>query len=178
MLSGDMAERAERVALACDIPLDKVIAGKSATEKAKWVQEHDRGDILFVGDGINDALVATEATLSGTPAIDRPFLASRTDFYLVTPGLSPIRLALSEALRLRRVLGFTLMVALVYNVVTVSLAYAGLMTPLLCAVLMPLSSLSTIAVVLHSLGDRNQPQTKRVTPASIQAPHTNRAWVV
>ena len=177
MLSGDTAERAQRVALACDIPLDKVIAGKSATEKATWVKEHDRGDILFVGDGINDALVATEATLSGTPAIDRPFLAARTDFYLVTPGLSPIRLALSEALRLRRVLGFTLMVALVYNVVTVGLAYAGLMTPLLCAVLMPLSSLSTIAVVLHSLGDRERAPGKRTAEAPMQAPQIRNAWV-
>lgn len=154
MLSGDTESRAARVAEACDIPADKVVAGQSASNKAEWVRAHDDGRLLFVGDGINDALVATEATVSGTPAIDRPFLAARTDFYLVTPGLLPIRLALEESQRLRRVLGFTLGVALAYNVVTVALAYAGLMTPLLCAVLMPLSSLCTILVVLRSLGDR------------------------
>ena len=31
---------------------------------------------------------------AGTPAIDRPFMAARSDFYFVTPGLRPIRAAL------------------------------------------------------------------------------------
>jgi len=157
ILSGDSEERALQVAAACEIPADATIAEKSAEEKAEWVRAHDGGDLLFVGDGINDALVATEATASGTPAIDRPFLAARTDFYLVTPGLSPLRLALSSARALRRALGFTLALALAYNAVTVTLAIAGLMTPLLCAVLMPLSSLSTIFMVLVSLRDPASP---------------------
>ncbi|WP_170319295.1 heavy metal translocating P-type ATPase [Polyangium spumosum] len=154
ILSGDLEERALRVAAVCGITPEKTVSGKSAQEKAQWVREHDRGDLLFLGDGINDALVATEATASGTPAIDRPFLAARADFYLVTPGLSPVRNALASAQRLRRVLGITLSIALAYNVVTVALSCAGFMTPLLCAVLMPLSSLSTILAVLFLLGEK------------------------
>ncbi|MBK9263926.1 MAG: heavy metal translocating P-type ATPase metal-binding domain-containing protein [Polyangiaceae bacterium] len=162
ILSGDSQERALEVAAACGITPENTVGGKSAEAKAEWVSAHDEGDLLFLGDGINDALVATEATASGTPAIDRPFLAARTDFYLVTPGLSPLRLALAYARRLRRVLGFTLSVAIAYNVVTVGLAYAGLMTPLLCAVLMPLSSLSTIAMVIVSLDERRSGERVRL----------------
>ncbi|MDI1475944.1 heavy metal translocating P-type ATPase metal-binding domain-containing protein [Polyangium sp. y55x31] len=167
ILSGDLDERALRVAAACGIAPEKTVGGKSAEAKAQWVREHDRGDLLFLGDGINDALVATEATVSGTPAIDRPFLAARTDFYFVTPGLAPVRLALASAQRLRRVLGITLSVALAYNVVTVGLSCAGFMTPLLCAVLMPLSSLSTILAVLILLGEKAevaQPATCPLPP--------------
>ena len=114
---------------------------------------------------------ATEATVSGTPAIDRPFLAARTDFYLVTAGLAPLRLALEQSLRLRRVLSRTLLVAIAYNVATVSLAYAGLMTPLLCALLMPLSSLSTILMVVVMLGEANVSRgaTSNVSAASPEA---------
>ena len=44
-----------------------------------------------------------------------------------------------------------------YNVGAVGLAWAGLMSPLLCAVLMPLSSLTSIALVLRSLGRKEAP---------------------
>lgn len=152
ILSGDTQAKALDVAALCCIAPENTLGGQSAEAKAAWVRAHDHGDLLFLGDGINDALVATEATVSGTPAIDRPFLAARTDFYLVTAGLAPLRLALEQALQLRRVLGFTLSLALTYNVATVGLAYAGRMTPLLCAVLMPLSSLSTILMVVVMLG--------------------------
>ncbi len=157
ILSGDSQERSIEVAKLCGITPENTVGGQNAEAKAAWVRQHDHGDLLFLGDGINDALVATEATVSGTPAIDRPFLAARTDFYLVTAGLAPLRLALEQALRLRRVVKHTLSLAVAYNVVTVGLAYAGLMTPLLCAILMPLSSLSTILMVVVMLGESNIP---------------------
>jgi len=158
ILSGDTVERTRAMAIHCGIPVENAVGGQSAEAKASWVREHDKGELLFIGDGINDALVTTEATVSGTPAIDRPFLAARTDFYLVTAGIAPLRLALEQARRLRRVLGFTLSVAIAYNIVTVGLAYTGLMTPLICAVLMPLSSLSTIFMVLVMLGESSNAQ--------------------
>lgn len=158
ILSGDTVERTRALAAYCGIAVENAVGGQSAEAKAAWVRAHDHGELLFIGDGINDALVATEATVSGTPAIDRPFLAARTDFYLVTAGIAPLRLALEQARRLRKVLGFTLSVAIAYNIVTVGLAYAGLMTPLICAVLMPLSSLSTIFMVLAMLGESSTPK--------------------
>ena len=48
----------------------------------------------------------------------------------------------------------TLGIALAYNVLTVSLALAGKMSPLLCANVMPLSSLSTIFAVALQLSPR------------------------
>ena len=44
---------------------------------------------------------------------------------------------------------------LVYNVVAVTLAYAGLMSPLVCAVFMPLTSLSTVLSTVASLAPRS-----------------------
>jgi Cu2+-exporting ATPase len=116
----------------------------------------------MLGDGINDSLAVAEAHCSGTPAVDRPFLAARSDFYLVTAGLGPVRLALESAHRLEKVVRRILAGALAYNVIAVGLAYAGLMSPLLCAVFMPLSSLSIILATTSSLGDRSLKATRHV----------------
>jgi Cu2+-exporting ATPase len=86
-----------------------------------------------------------QAALCGaTPAIDRPFLPARTDFYFTTPGLRAIRSALQEAKLLSRVVRTNLCFAVAYNLVAVGVALAGLMQPWLAAIVMPLSSLVVV----------------------------------
>jgi len=159
IVSGDSPEATRAMARACGIPEDHAYGGRSPEGKAAWVRSRDEAKTLFVGDGINDSLIAEEAYCAGTPAIDRPFMASRCDFYFVTPGLRPIREALSTAQHLARVVHRNLLVALFYNAITVSLALAGLMTPLLCAVLMPVSSLSTVLATTTQLS-RKRPGSR------------------
>ncbi len=156
LLSGDESARVTQTARVAGIRDDRTVGGASAEEKAAWVAAHDRKDLLMIGDGINDSLVVAQAFCSGTPAIDRPFMAARSDFYFVTPGLGCIRLALRAAARLADVRRRNLALALAYNVLAVSLAYAGLMSPLLCAVLMPASSLTTILATTLSLRARSR----------------------
>ena len=105
----------------------------------------------MIGDGINDSLVVERAFCSGTPAIDRPFMAARSDFYFVTPGLdaSASRFAWRRSSRASGAETSTIAVA--YNLLAISLAYAGVMSPLACAVLMPASSLTTILAATFSL---------------------------
>jgi Cu2+-exporting ATPase len=155
ILSGDAPERVAAMASVLGVPADRAVGGQSPEGKAAWLRAHDRGDTLMVGDGINDALAVERAYCSGTPAIDRPFMPARTDFYFVTPGLRPIGLALRAARGLARVNRRNLGVALAYNAVTVGLSYAGLMSPLLCAAVMPLSSLSILLATAASLSGRS-----------------------
>ena len=61
----------------------------------------------------------------------------------------------SEELEImRRTLRRNLKWAVLYNALALSLSYAGLMTPLLCALLMPASSLVSIALVVTALGPK------------------------
>lgn len=143
VLSGDDPTRVRAMAERCGIPEERAYGGRTPEGKATWLREHP-GKALFIGDGINDSLVAEDAYCAGTPAIDRPFMASRCDFYFVTAGLRPIREALAVANRLAGVIRSNLFIALFYNAITVTLAFAGQMTPLLCAVLMPVSSVTTV----------------------------------
>jgi Cu2+-exporting ATPase len=148
--SGDARSRVSEMAVRCGVDPRHALSDMSPWDKAAWLEKHDQGT-LFVGDGVNDLVAAEKAFCSGTPAIDRPFVAARSDFYFVTPGLRPVRLALDLAKHLRKVVNRNLRVALGYNALAVGLAFAGVMSPLVCAVLMPVSSLTTIAVTALGL---------------------------
>jgi len=155
LLSGDLQERVDAAARASGIGANHAIGGQSPRAKADFLDAHDGDHTLFVGDGVNDALALDHALVSGTPAVDRPYLPARADFFFVTPGLAPLRLALRSARALARVVRAVLAIALTYNAVTTTLALAGWMSPLLCAVLMPASSLTTIGATVIALSPKS-----------------------
>jgi Cu2+-exporting ATPase len=155
ILSGDAPERVARLAETVGVPPERALGGLDPRAKADWLAAHDHGDTLMIGDGINDAAAVEKATCSGTPAVDRPFMPARSDFYFTTPGLRPIRQALVAARALGRVTRRNLSIAVAYNLVTVSLAAAGLMSPLAVAVVMPISSLTVVVSSTWSLSARS-----------------------
>jgi len=156
LLSGDTPERVSACAAASGVPASRAVGAQSARDKARFLDGHDAGRTLFVGDGLNDTLALDRALVSGTPAVDRPFVPARADFFFITAGLAPIRLALRSARVLRRVVRRDLAIAVAYNAVAVGLALAGRMSPLLCAVLMPASSLTAVAATVASLSPRSR----------------------
>jgi len=156
LLSGDAQPRVDAAADASGVPRERSIGEQSPQGKARFLETHDQRDTLFVGDGVNDALALDGAHVAGTPAVDRPYVPARADFFFVTPGLGPIRLALRSARVLAQVVRADLAIALVYNVFAIGLALAGRMSPLLCAVLMPASSLTTIAATVAALSPRRR----------------------
>lgn len=100
LLSGDAQARVDAAGDATGIPVERSIGDQGPRDKAAFLDAHDRGDTLFVGDGVNDALALDHAHVAGTPAVDRPYVPARADFFFVTPGLAPVRLALRSARRL------------------------------------------------------------------------------
>lgn len=154
IVSGDTPARVHVTAEAIGVPVERARGGSSPHDKAAWV-EASTVPTLLVGDGINDSLAAARATCSGTPAIDRPFMAARTDFYFVTPGLGPVRTALRAARALERIARRNLAFAVAYNLVTVGLAWAGLVTPVIAAILMPASSVALVLATSAALSPRS-----------------------
>jgi Cu2+-exporting ATPase len=157
LLSGDSQDRVDACARVAGIAPERAIGDAGPHDKAAFLDRHGRGETLFVGDGVNDALALDHAHVSGTPAVDRPFVPARADFFFVTAGLSPVRQMLRSARALAQVVRADLRIALAYNAVAVALAVSGLMSPLLCAVLMPASSLTTIAATIAALSPRSRP---------------------
>jgi Cu+-exporting ATPase len=104
---------------------------------------------MMVGDGLNDAgalkqsdvgVAVVERAGAFSPASDLILEADRV------PGLSDLLKLARDATRIVR-LGFGISAA--YNLVGISIAAAGVLSPMICAVLMPVSSIS---VVLFACG--------------------------
>lgn len=188
VLSGDTEGRARTLGVGIGIPSTHCMGGARPEDKARWLKESAPARSLFVGDGLNDALAAEAAYLSGTPAIDRPFLPARTDFHFLsvtteegTSGLRAIRSLLETGTKLRHVTRRNLTFAFAYNVFAVLWAATGQMHPWLAAILMPLSSLVVIASTALSfpLGRASAPPTPRepASPApSATVLHPEPAW--
>jgi Cu2+-exporting ATPase len=145
LLSGDGSAKTFRLAERAGIPVENVLGDLSPEAKAERVRGITRHDTLMVGDGINDAMSFDRATCTATPAVDRPALPARADFYYLGDGIAAVRRALDAALRLREVTRANLSFALAYNAIALALCFAGWISPLLAAVLMPASSLTVVA---------------------------------
>ncbi len=160
MLSGDAPHKVADSARRLGLTPEQARGGLSAADKARHVRIIDggEGDTLMIGDGINDAPAFAAAACAGTPAVDRPTLPERADFYFLGVGLGPIALALQLARKTRAVIRRNLCLAALYNAVVLGLSLGGLMTPLRCAVAMPLSSLLILLATVHSLRERTAPQ--------------------
>lgn len=84
--------------------------------------------------------------------IHRGLLEQKADFYYLGRGISGIRELFEVDGVRRRTQRVILMFSVVYNLLAVGLAVAGKMNPLVAAILMPLNSLATLAIVTGGCG--------------------------
>jgi Cu2+-exporting ATPase len=147
ILSGDAPVKVARLAKALDLPAERALGGLSPDEKRARVKALDHHDTLYLGDGANDSLAFDAAFVTGTPVVDRSLLESKADFYALGSGLSYLSAAFAaadgRARGVRRAFAF----ALSYNLAVVAVSATGHMSPLIAAVLMPLSSVLSILLV-------------------------------
>jgi Cu2+-exporting ATPase len=144
LLSGDTSAKTSRLAERVGIAPENALGDLSPEAKAARVRAITSHDTLMVGDGINDAMSFDAATCTATPAVDRPALPARADFYFLGEGIAAVRRALDAAHHLRAVTRANLLFALAYNAFALALCFAGWISPLMAAILMPASSLTVV----------------------------------
>ena len=147
ILSGDRAEKVRRMAEELGIPAENAVAGAAPEEKARWLQGIDAKDTLMLGDGANDSLAFDAAFARGTPVIHRGVLEAKADFYYLGRGLDGLRRMFAVNDTRRRTQGVLIAFSVAYNCTTVAIAASGHMSPLIAAVIMPASSLLSLAIV-------------------------------
>ena len=147
ILSGDRQEKVTVLAAELGLAAECGIGELSPQEKADWFTDERAEAALMVGDGANDSLAFDRALCRGTPVIHRGLLEQKADFYYLGRGISGIRELFEVDGVRRRTQRVILMFSVVYNLLAVGLAVAGKMNPLVAAILMPLNSLATLAIV-------------------------------
>ncbi|MGC4074242.1 MAG: heavy metal translocating P-type ATPase metal-binding domain-containing protein [Nibricoccus sp.] len=151
ILSGDSRAKVSQLAHELGLSRERAIGENSPHDKAIWLENNHADRTLMLGDGANDSLAFDRALCRGTPVIHRGLLEQKADFYFLGRGIGGIR-ALFEINDARNRTHRALLVFMIaYNCAAVGLSVAGCMHPLFAAVLMPLSSLATLAIVAIGL---------------------------
>ena len=148
LLSGD--RRAAVAAVAADVGITAWHAACQPADKCRLLREYAQQGrrVLMVGDGLNDApaLAAAHASMSPASAVD----LSQTAADLVFQGarLEPVIQSIDVARRATRLIKENFALTFLYNALTIPLAVAGLVIPLLAAIAM---SASSLIVILNAL---------------------------
>ena len=173
ILSGDRKERVAALAEELGLPSAQAVGELTPAGKAGWIDEHASDDAVMLGDGANDSLAFDRALCRGTPVIHRGILAGKADFYYLRRGIGGIRELFAMERTHRRVQLAIIVFSVGYNLAAAGLAMAGLVNPLVAAVLMPASSIASLAIV--TLGMRRA-TARAESPAPGATPAAGNEW--
>ncbi|MDZ4674901.1 MAG: heavy metal translocating P-type ATPase [Gemmatimonadota bacterium] len=146
LLSGDAPDVVGEVGETLGFGQGEIRGGATPEEKLATLAGAGAGTVM-VGDGVNDAAAMARASVGIGIRGGAEACLAVADVFLSRPGLQPLADLMTGAERTLQVVRRNIAFALGYNLIGAGLAMAGLLDPLVAAVLMPLSSLT---VVLHS----------------------------
>lgn len=151
ILSGDREAAVQRLAAKLGIAGCGEMRPEGKLALLQGLKEQGRLP-LMIGDGINDGPALAAAHASIAPATASDVSQQAADAVFLGKELMPVALAVDVARRTMRVVKQNFSFAIGYNLLAVPLAVAGLVTPLIAAVAMSLSSLVVVANSLRLAG--------------------------
>ncbi len=145
LLSGDDPSVVASVGSALGFAPDACRGAATPEEKLRVVEEQSRrGPVVMVGDGVNDAAAIARATVGVGVSGGAEASLAAADVYLTRPGLGSLVALVDGAQRTLHVIRRNIVFSIAYNLVGAGLAMAGLINPLLAAILMPASSMTVV----------------------------------
>ena len=144
MATGDHATVANRVAKEAGI--EKVHAEMSPIDKAEYISKLkvEGKKVVMVGDGINDTLALSKADIAIAMGSGADVALAVSDVVVLNNSLNGIKDSFIISRRTYKFIKQNLMLSLMYNMVTIPLAMAGYVMPLVAALSMSLSSLIVV----------------------------------
>ena len=150
LVTGDSSEVAASVATTVGIDAAHVISHALPETKLEIVDrmKSEGHTVLMIGDGINDAAALTAADLSMAMGTGTDTAINSADITLMNTGLGSVISALKLSKKTLKIIRLNMGWALIYNVIGLPIAAAGLLSPLYAAAAMAASS---VLVVTNSL---------------------------
>jgi Cu+-exporting ATPase len=153
LLSGDNEREREQFGnlLGCGAHLH---FNQSPVQKLEFIQQMQRGGgtVMMVGDGLNDAGALKQSDVGIAVVEKLGIFSPASDVILQAEQVADLQKLLALARTAAKIVRLSFLISATYNAVGISIAAAGILSPLICAVLMPLSSAS---VVIFACGAGN-----------------------
>jgi Cu+-exporting ATPase len=126
-------------------------------QKANLIENLSKeDDVLMIGDGLNDGKAIEKGSLGVAITENLNGFYPGSDAVLLAHEFNKLPLFMELGYYSKKILRITLLFSLAYNVAGLTFAVAGVLTPIIAAILMPLSSISV--VLLATLLVRNKAQ--------------------
>ncbi len=148
ILSGDNAAAVAEVARSTGLPAESGLSPQQKQAAIARVQAQGHR-VLMVGDGLNDGPALAVADASIAPGTASDVGRQAADMVFLGDSLLALPIAIRASRRTMRVVKQNFVLAIGYNLLSVPLAMAGLVTPLIAAAAMSTSSLVVIANALR-----------------------------
>jgi P-type Cu+ transporter len=144
MVTGD--NRAAAEAVAHEAGIGHVLAEALPDQKAAQIRAWRAGGkrVAMVGDGINDAPALAAADLGIAMGAGTDIAMEAADVTLMSGNLNGVAEAIELSRRTMRIIRQNLFWAFAYNTIGIPLAALGLLSPMVAAAAMALSSLSVV----------------------------------
>jgi Cu+-exporting ATPase len=145
MLTGDHQISAKKVA--DEVGIVKFESDLTPEAKSFYIQKlHDQGKIVVMaGDGVNDILALALADIGISMGSGSDIAIDVSDVVLLNDTLTSLSDAFKVSRRTYFMIKQNLALSLLYNAITIPLAMAGYIIPLLAAISMSFSSLMVVA---------------------------------
>jgi P-type Cu+ transporter len=164
LLSGDNeADRGEMTALFG--PTAQLFFHQSPHDKLAFVEHQQRNGhrVMMLGDGLNDSGALKQSDVGLAVTDDTGVFTPACDGILKGTQLAALDKFLALARRSTRILKAGFAISFIYNAIALTFAITGHLTPLVAAILMPVSSISVVSfasLAVRYAAWRILPQTK------------------
>ncbi|OYU97107.1 MAG: heavy metal translocating P-type ATPase [Bacteroidetes bacterium B1(2017)] len=145
LLSGD--NDSERKRLEGFFPANtQMLFNMSPSEKMLYIHQlKENGEyVVMIGDGLNDAGALKVADLGISVTEDTAHFSPGSDVIMDASVFTKLSRFFTYAASTVKVIHMSFLISLTYNIIGLSFAVQGLLSPVIAAVLMPISSISVI----------------------------------
>ena len=147
LCSGDHPQIVAAVAKAVGIPdASGGVAPEAKAQRVRDLQSESDRPVVMVGDGVNDAAALASAEVGIAVQGGAEASLEAADIYLTTPGVAPLVALASLGSHTMRTIRMSLIFSIAYNALMAGLAMSGMINALIAAVIMPISSLTVVAM--------------------------------